>query len=397
MSSHDYFERLFAMAEGAKLSDAELKELRAHVQSCVSCREGYADLLVDTELNPTPIRQRFLDRARSEGLQFSSEVGQKNVPERKRLTLHLVPRFAGAAAIVLLTAASGFFFAWRQAHFQSSNLAARNANLAQQLSTVAQTNQELRSRLDASDRLHDSLNAGFSRTRDAYLAAIAQANALKAELESFRTELQASKQTSAQLVAKIQQEEQRLFSVTEEIEKLRSGRAADASTIAAQQKRLDELNAEVAAQREMLDRERQLLAADRDIRELMGARNLHIIDVFDADGRGRNRKAFGRVFLTEGKSLVFYAFDLGDAKVVNAKQSFQAWGQREGAPSSAVNLGIFYLDDQAKKRWVLKFDKPEVLQQVEAVFVTVEPFGGRKQPSGEKLLYAYLRGQPNHP
>jgi hypothetical protein len=396
MSSHDHFERLLAMAEGAKLSDAEVKELRAHLQICVSCREGYTDLLADEELDPAPARQRFLGRARAEGLQFSTEVEQKPVSDGKRLT-PLVPRFAAAAAVLLLVAASGLLLAWRQAEFRNSDLAAQNAGLARQLSMVVQTNQGLRAKVDASDRLNDSLNAGFFKVRDAYMAAVAQTNALKAELESFRTELQGSKQISAQLVAKIQQEEQRLFSVAEEIEKLRGVRAADISTIAAQQTRLDELNAEIAAQRELLDRERQLLAADRDIRELMGARNLHIVDVFDADGRGQNRKAFGRVFLTEGKSLVFYAFDLGEAKAVNAKHSFQAWGQREGAPSSAVNLGIFYLDDQAKKRWVLKFDKPKVLQQVEAVFVTVEPFGGRKQPSGEKLLYAYLRGQPNHP
>jgi hypothetical protein len=31
------------------------------------------------------------------------------------------------------------------------------------------------------------------------------------------------------------------------------------------------------------------------------------------------------------------------------------------------------------------------------VFVTVEPPGGSPKPTGQKLLYAYLNGQPNHP
>jgi hypothetical protein len=45
----------------------------------------------------------------------------------------------------------------------------------------------------------------------------------------------------------------------------------------------------------------------------------------------------------------------------------------------------------------LKFDDPEKLAQIDSVFVTVEPHGGSKKPSGKQLLYASLRTQPNHP
>lgn len=62
-----------------------------------------------------------------------------------------------------------------------------------------------------------------------------------------------------------------------------------------------------------------------------------------------------------------------------------------------VNLGIFYEDNAAKKRWVLKCDSPKELAEVEAVFVTVEPQGGSREPSGKPLLYAYLKVSPNHP
>jgi anti-sigma-K factor RskA len=48
----------------------------------------------------------------------------------------------------------------------------------------------------------------------------------------------------------------------------------------------------------------------------------------------------------------------------------------------AVNLGIFYQDNSAKKRWILKSSDPKTLAQINAVFVTVEPNGGSHLPSG---------------
>jgi hypothetical protein len=62
-----------------------------------------------------------------------------------------------------------------------------------------------------------------------------------------------------------------------------------------------------------------------------------------------------------------------------------------------VNLGIFYADNAAKKRWVLKSENPRTLADIDAVFVTVEPHGGSSHPSGKPLLFAYLRIEPNHP
>jgi hypothetical protein len=65
----------------------------------------------------------------------------------------------------------------------------------------------------------------------------------------------------------------------------------------------------------------------------MASRQLHVIDVCDADPNGNPSKAFGRVFLTEGKSLTSYAFDLSEDRVANAKHSFQVWAVPEGGQS----------------------------------------------------------------
>ncbi len=68
-----------------------------------------------------------------------------------------------------------------------------------------------------------------------------------------------------------------------------------------------------------------------------------------------------------------------------------------GQTQQALNLGIFYEDNAAKKRWVLKYTDPKALAQIDAVFVTVEPQGGSPKPSSKTLLFASLKIDPNHP
>ena len=140
-----------------------------------------------------------------------------------------------------------------------------------------------------------------------------------------------------------------------------------------------------------------VLPKDRDIRELMGARDLYIAEVYDVAGQGATNKPYGRLFYTKGKSLIFYAYDLDQQRGLKNASTFQAWGRRGPNWKQATNLGVFYEDSAAKKRWVLRFDDPKKLAEIDAVFVTVEPNGGSQKPSGQRLLFAYLKIEPNHP
>ena len=166
---------------------------------------------------------------------------------------------------------------------------------------------------------------------------------------------------------------------------------------------VDELTQQVRAREEALDvaetevaKGEELLDRDRDIRELMGARDLYIADVHDVSRAGTDR-TYGRVFYTKGKSLIFYAFDLDAQPGAQNASSFQAWGRRGPDKQQAFSLGIFYEDNVRKKRWVLKASDPKTLEDIDAVFVTAEPNGGSRHPSGKQLLFAYLRVNPNHP
>jgi hypothetical protein len=144
--------------------------------------------------------------------------------------------------------------------------------------------------------------------------------------------------------------------------------------------------------------QQELAERGSDVRDLVVARNLHIIDVHDRDGNGKSQRAFGRIFYTEGKSLIFYAYDLADPRKLDAKVSFYVWGERLGAEKPIRSLGIFHDDDAKDGRWVLTFDDPQILAEINSVFVTVESSRKSiKEPGGRRVLFAFLGDKPNHP
>ena len=151
------------------------------------------------------------------------------------------------------------------------------------------------------------------------------------------------------------------------------------------------------AARRTVEQRDELLAHDRDIRELMGARDLYIAEIYDVAGTGETKKPYGRVFYTRGKSLIFYAYDLDQQTELKRASTFQAWGRRGPDRQQAINLGVFYEDNATRKRWILKCDDPKTLAQIDAVFVTVEPNGGSHKPSSKTSSVRLSENQPQPP
>jgi hypothetical protein len=140
----------------------------------------------------------------------------------------------------------------------------------------------------------------------------------------------------------------------------------------------------------------RIFCGGHEARNLFGARDLHIVDVYDVTGDGKTKRTYGRVYYVEKKLHVFYAFDLQNRQ--NHKRGvFQAWGYREANLGKPQSLGHFTIDDNTTSRWVLTVNRPDVLSHIDAVFVTVEPDHGSTTPRGKKVLYANLIGPPNHP
>jgi len=307
-----------------------------------------------------------------------------------------------ASVLLILGAVGGYRLRSSRGTPQSVNavkptgaLAARSA----QDKSTEQTRESSISRLEVENR---RLTAEISSLKSAFAQQSSTLGQVQATTETSEKErallLSVAKERDAtieDLQRHVNQAQTEVASVRSQLE---SDRAANQATVVADQVRIGELSDQLAEQSATLEREREMLTANKDIRDLMAARNLHIADVFDTDTKGKTRTAFGRVFFTEGKSLIIYAYDLDDHRVQDAGYHYRVWGKKEGPGQSTKSLGIFYSDDKTQKRWVFKYDDPKVLSEIDSVFVTLEPPGKNPtEPKGDKFLYAYLRNQPNHP
>jgi len=223
-----------------------------------------------------------------------------------------------------------------------------------------------------------------------------QLNNISSELAALKAQSQETSLSREQLEKKLKEAEQLANAARDNLQEVRQARSKDSLTIAAQDLEIQKMSEKLAEQAEMLEQEKLLLETSRDVRDLMGARNFHIADVYDVDSKGKDQRAFGRIFYTAGKStLIFYAFDLNDRNSARRNASFQVWGKRGPAQSQAHSLGLFQIDDQKQNRWVLRFEDPQILADIDSVFVTVEPPGGSAKPTGRQFLYAYLTANPN--
>jgi hypothetical protein len=423
---HEKFKELCALAASGTLSPLELSELQIHLDDCESCQEAFTQYrILNTEGIPTlaeaylarPERVVWDDSAARERLWTSIRAEQQLLPEQNPALTTLrqdsslknnVRALAGLAiaAGLLLAVASGAYHLGARTHqpiivsqpstamgqqYQklSEEKRAADESLATQEKRLAQLQAESAEKEQALAKLRSSLRELETRS-----------NELMMENSQSEVQLKELAQQRDELNAKLQAVSQAYGNNQAELANLRAERDKTSLRTAFLESKIEDLTAKNRDQDRRLKDAEQYLTSDRDIRELMGARKLYIADVFDVDGSSRTQKPFGRVFYTQGKSLIFYAFDLDRQPGVLNASTFQVWGQREapqGEPASPMNLGILYMDNETNRRWVMRFDDPKQLAEIDAVFVTVEPRGGSHKPTSKPFLYALLRNQANHP
>jgi hypothetical protein len=405
LNTHEQYEELCALAASGQASQDELEDLRSHLETCPGCRSAAYDFdqisaqalsqLAAKRLHcqiPSGMTQRFIARARTEGIAMTRESAPTTVPTNGQVYFS---RIAALAAVVLIAA---LLIIGRRTtppvareHFQPA------APQAPVTSIIG---------------VPQNAGAEDSRLQQDLAAARADLKSLRATIQAERTELQSANNDKESLNSRLSEAEQensriqsegarrdtRIAQLEDEIEKARAEKGAGDTTLALQQLELRELRKQVSDEAAALEQQRELAARGSDVRDLVVARSLHIIDVHDRDGNGKSQRAFGRIFYTEGKSLIFYAYDLADPEKVNAKVSFYVWGERLGAEKPIRSLGVFHNDDANDARWVLTFDDPQVLAQINSVFVTVESAKKlTKEPGGRRILFAFLGDKPNHP
>jgi hypothetical protein len=402
LSEHDRFEELASLAAIGELSREEYEEFQRHKDTCPECREiiakttsvATAAFLAGSPNNEDAAPRVERHRRLREGIaQRLPAVVPVSFVERYK---HLVA--AGIAAAFFLGAGIGTAVAYRalpvriiktslpvdrpaEAQVPKAPILVQDeglrlqtvvADLQKRMEETRGDNLALRDKLALSDQHTTELETRLNEVEK-------QSNAQGQELAQSRNDLSAARTELSQAKESVAVSQRKIDSLQ--------------FTLVDREARLTEVSATV-------EREREMLSAGREVRDIMGARDLHIVDVIDRDGKGRARKAFGRAFYTQGKSLIFYAFDLPTKNTADGKFVYAAWGSNSNNLSSrtARSLGIFYNDDQTQHRWAMKFDDPKLLEEIDTVFVTLEPAGRPfATPTGKPLLEAYFGTPPNHP
>ena len=199
------------------------------------------------------------------------------------------------------------------------------------------------------------------------------------------------------LARRLEDQQAVLEAMQKRLDTIQQTEPTDAIRVVSLENRIQQMSQLLRDKDATIDERDRMLASDRDIRELMGARDLYMAEVSEVGENGKKKKPYGRVFLTKGKSLIYYAYDLDQQPGLRTASTFQAWGMRGPDPKSALHLGVMYIDNAANRRWCLQFDDPKVLAEIHAVFITVEPDGHSRVPRGKPMLVAYLKEEPNHP
>jgi hypothetical protein len=405
---HDEFIALCALFFAGELTDEEWALLQVHLAYCDSCRtkfEEYQQLHADViPLMAASASSEPESAAKSSG--FSLEAAEQRLmaqldtaataeePRRRRKIPWALA--AGLLAVIALGITSLLHIQFTPPKKDAALQPTPPQNSSTASKPVAPANHEALSPAvpKATELGTKKLQERLDAAEEQYLQSNLTVANVTEQLEAARTEW---KKTSDERDALHQQ----LTDAQSEIQSLHAKSEATSGVeqeritrVAFLEARLRELSASLDEKDRMLAVDKEFLDHDREIRDLIAARNLYITDIFDVREDGQTAKPFGRIFYTKDRSLVFYGYDLDKQAGYKQSVAFQAWGS--GDAQSDVSLGLFY-QDGTQKRWVLRFNDTKTLARLNKVFVTVEPQGGSAKPTGKQILMAYLHVQPNHP
>jgi Putative zinc-finger len=435
MKPHEKFLELCALSTSGDLTEDESRELQAHIAGCSQCRQALeefeaavdlgvpllatklagppAEYVPVTESAPVESSPSMVATSNAQQLKGNSPIesdkrpfafAHRNGHRPTRVNWNYVWLPFAASVLLSVALATYTYRAGKSRHSEvistvSINQGAPSAEaIEQQISDADYGREALKEQLAGRDKLIADLRHQIDQQSSSLEEMKANEAKLEQSLEGDDAEKQRVAEERSSWAQKLDDAQASVQKMQAELETARQQQSQGSTLDASLRAQIMDLNGQLRDREAAINKQDELLSHDRDVRDLMGARDLYIAEVYDVGRDGATQKPFGRVFYTKGKSLVFYAYDLDQqpGAVRNAK-TFQAWGRRGSDMQEALNLGIFFQDNATKKRWVLKFDDPKSLEQIDAVFVTVEPNGPSHKPSGKPLLFAYLKIDPNHP
>jgi hypothetical protein len=420
---HQEYRELCALSTTGELTAEEWNQLTEHLAGCNACRrvkeqyERVAGLMIPA----------LAAEAHNDSMEDSAEVmassawsideAEARLMESLRdepapLGIHLtvgpkvsqwqqVRRYAIAALVLLACSVSGYQFGVLRGHRPVAEKAATNPSLPRVAADPGQltaTPVPSHSRkADSQEDQNAKLRAELRQSQMETARGKDEIRQIEDELAQRNADLDRSLKDRADLNRQLAQVQASAQALETRLAAMSNRPSQDAAQSLAFKAQIEDLNAAIATKDGEIARQQELLQRDHDIRNLIGARNLYIAEIYDVGKNGATQKPFGRVFYTKDKSLIFYGYDLDQQKGVRKDASFQAWGRRGPDGKHDVSLGLLYQDDSNQKRWVLKFNDATTISELDAVFITVEPEGGSTKPSSKPLLFTYLHLDPNHP
>ena len=433
-NAHKRFEEMGALAVTGQLDGPRMSELNDHIVVCGRCRkfvESAAQvsvrampLLADSRASaadivpPDGMRSRFLSRLAREvaevpvvpTVSFPGRPGNVYAPDfykpvrnegkelpRTSVLVHWMEWLPVSVAVCVMLCLVGFEFGKRAAvrpdvQRVSQKASAIHVNipeadseqiiqLQRQKAVLQSALAQMKGKLSSADNQQKSLSAELA--------------AAKGSLAEYKAKMQVALEHSS---AQSNQANAQITALQSRRDGLTQQLAEAALQLAVQKKETGDTRAKLESTENQLQSAIELNSAKGEFASVLGARNLHIVDVYDADSGGKRQRPFGRVFYIEGRSLVFYAYDLSDPGRFKTNVVFHVWGGKAGVKDVTHSLGILHKDDAGDSRWSLTFDDPKVLATINSVFVTVETANKHYDgPHGKKVLYAYFGSQPNHP
>ena len=416
MPEHTKYEEFCALAAAGQISAEELAELQTHFQECRLCKELHKEFLdinsiwltQAQELEPEMYGQRLVLRTKilatlqDAGAQFSEPIRKEIAAPPKKVGFFEVFRTpAPVWAMAALALVAGFlgFEVGTQKYFpqvESKSAALKSVDAPTPRPSDARSNPQAQSNTPVAQNLPGDLEQRLAASESERTKALADVQSLRQDIAALQSSRDQDADQIAQLKAHSEQDQNAAVSAQAQIRSLKEAEDAKNADLVATEIQIRDLEGKLADQRASAEKERALteVSSSSEMRDVIASRNLHIIDVADVANSGV-QKPFGRIFYTEGKSLIFYAYDLSRAK---GTKTFYAWGHREGDTNSTRALGSLRLDDPAQGRWIFKSNDAKVLAQIDSVYVTLEPTAkpGEK-PKGQKILTAFLGTQANHP
>lgn len=426
-SNRERMDELCCLFASGELSQQEMVEFSEHLEKCSECRahtEEFQKLIVFDLSSAAALR---MDSSVADTVEFSSEqelitkirnraasvLGRHEsqtvatqamiapcvAPIWKRTasaSTRFIPWLGWAAAVFLLMVPRTNSVEERRTPSAIVAVAPSGAPSSSDYANLEGELLALQSeKKDALKKLRDT----DARARSSG-AAVAQLIAQKGEEDARRAELAAEidrlRADLGQRTAELEIARNRL---NEEV----GARQATQQQLADAGVRLEKQRSEVLRLQEMADStpaKHPMSTVDlspSEAKEILGARDLHIVDVYDVDNGGKSSKVYGRIYQVNRSLLIFYAFDLPGAQKNRKAVAFQAWGFRQPHSTKAESLGLFYVDNASLNRWALRVSDPRLISRIDTLFVTLEPLGGSSTPKGQKLLMASLAGPANHP